>query len=325
MPICQRAAEGVGVLQVDLRGVERAVALVDDVGDALLLEHGGEDPLGHVPELVGPDAVLGPGGELDGDVLEAEDAVGRERELEAVGDLLGHLLLRAEDVGVVLGEVADAEQAVQRAAELVAVEQPGLGVADRQVPVRPLLALEELRVARAVHGLERHLRALGLREEHVLAVLAPVPRGPPELRVVELRGLDLLVAPRVPHLAAELHELVEHRGATRQPERGALGDLVEGEQPELRAEAAVVAGLGLLEALEVLRELRLGEERRPVDAREHRAARVPAPVGARDGLELEGLDALRRRRVRAPAEVRERAVRVERDGLDAAVRRPGRR
>ena len=49
------------------------------------------------------------------------------------------------------------------------------------------------------------------------------------------------------------------------------------------------------------------EERRAVDAREHRPARVAAPVGAGDGLQLERADAPRRRRVRAAAEVGEAA------------------
>ncbi len=77
----------------------------------------------------------------------------------------------------------------------------------------------------------------------------------------------------------------------------------------------MVARLGLLDPLEVLREFLLGEEGGAVDAREHRALGVPAPVGAGDGLQLERADGLRARRVRATAEVGERAVGVERDAL----------
>ena len=63
-------------------------------------------------------------------------------------------------------------------------------------------------------------------------------------------------------------------------------------------------------------ELVLGEERSAVDAREHRAVRIPAPVGAGDGLQLERLDALRAGAVRAAAEVGERAVGVQADGVE---------
>ena len=105
----------------------------------------------------------------------------------------------------------------------------------------------------------------------------------------------------------------------RQPERGARRDLGEREQPELRAEPAVVARLGLLEALEVLLEVLLLEERGAVDAREHRAVGVAAPVGAGDRLQLDRADPAGGRRVRAAAEVEERAVLVEADGVDALV------
>jgi hypothetical protein len=123
----------------------------------------------------------------------------------------------------------------------------------------------------------------------------------------------------VAHLPREPDELVEHRRAARKPERRALGDVREGEQAELRPQAPVVARLGLLEAREVLGQLVLGEERGPVDAGEHLARRVAAPVGARDGLQLERLDALGRRGVRPAAQVGERPVGVQGHGVGALV------
>jgi len=75
----------------------------------------------------------------------------------------------------------------------------------------------------------------------------------------------------------------------------------------------------LLEALEVVGEVLLGVEGRAVDAREHLAARVAAPVGARDAEQLERLDAVRGGGVRPAAEVGEGAVRVQGHGVDARV------
>src|SRR5438067_11089561 len=75
----------------------------------------------------------------------------------------------------------------------------------------------------------------------------------------------------------------------------------------------------LLEALEMLSQRLGGEERRAVDAREHRVVGVAPPVRARDRLELEGAHVARGGRVRAPAQVGERAVGVERDLRDALV------
>ena len=81
----------------------------------------------------------------------------------------------------------------------------------------------------------------------------------------------------------------------------------------------MVAGAGLLEPLEVRVEVGLGVERRPVDAREHLALRVAAPVRARHGEQLERLDPPGVRGVRAAAQVGEGPVRVQRDGVDALV------
>ena len=78
----------------------------------------------------------------------------------------------------------------------------------------------------------------------------------------------------------------------------------------------MVVGARLLEPLEVLLELLGGEERRPIHAREHLVARIAAPVRPGDRLELERLDPLRARRVRAAAQIGERTVGVERDGLE---------
>ena len=81
----------------------------------------------------------------------------------------------------------------------------------------------------------------------------------------------------------------------------------------------MVAGARLLEPLEVLGQLVLGRERGAVDAREHLAVRVAAPVGAGDARELERLRAAGAGRVRAAAEVVEVAVLVDADRRHALV------
>ena len=98
---------------------------------------------------------------------------------------------------------------------------------------------------------------------------------------------------------------------------GASGRRVN--RPSCGPEAAMVARARLLEELEVLLELLLGEERGPVDAGEHLAPLVAAPVGPRDRAQLEGLDPAGRGPVRAAAQVHEGAVPVQRHGFDPFV------
>jgi hypothetical protein len=313
------AADRVGHVQVDLRPVERAVARVEVVLEALVDERLLEPRLGTVPHLLGADALLRAGRELQ-PRLEAERVVDREAEVQAALDLLGDLLLGAEDVGVVLRDVADAQQTVQRAARLVAVNQPGLRVADRQVAVGVAPVVEQLHVGRAVHRLQAHRMALEVvREVHVVAVNVPVAGLLPEADVVEDRRLDLAVAAVGVLGAPEVLELVEHRLAGRLPERRARAEVAEHEQAEVASEPAVVTRPRLLEPLQVELEVLLGMECGPVDAGEHLAVGVPAPVSARDRQQLERLHALGRRRVRAAAEVGEAVVGVERDRRDALV------
>jgi hypothetical protein len=119
------AADRVGHVEVDLRPVEGSVAGVVLELEALVDERALEGRLRPVPHLVAADALLGARGQLE-PRLEAEDVVDREAEVEAALDLLRDLLLGAEDVGVVLGYVADPQEPVERAARLVAVNEPGL-------------------------------------------------------------------------------------------------------------------------------------------------------------------------------------------------------
>ena len=88
-----RAAEHVGHVQVDLRAVEGAVALVDRVRDPAPLERGAQRALGEVPLLVGAELVLGPRGELEAR-LDAEELVEVGREVERGEDLVLDLLRR---------------------------------------------------------------------------------------------------------------------------------------------------------------------------------------------------------------------------------------
>ena len=113
-------------MQVDLRAVERSLALGDLVRDLVQLERGPQRALGHVPLLVGAEPVVGPGRELRAR-RHAEELVEVARVVDDGGDLVLDLLLRAEDVRVVLRDVRDAEEAVERARQLVAVERRRLG------------------------------------------------------------------------------------------------------------------------------------------------------------------------------------------------------
>src|SRR6266536_3421229 len=246
-------AERVVHHDVDLRPVERAVALLDVVAARtdVLVHDRPEGALRLVPGLEVADVVVGPGAEPQL-VAEAEDRVIAVADVEDAAVLLADPLGRDEDVGVVLLHAAHAEQAVQGPGALVAVQDVAVRQPQRQLPVAA------------------HLDPLG--------------------------------------------EPVRHAG------RGG----VEVEQLQLAAEPAVVAALRLLPAPQEPLQVLGGLPRGPVDALEHGAALVPAPVGAGHAEQLERprVDVAGPADVRAAAQVHEVVVLVDgqRGGL---VRRQG--
>src|SRR5207248_7108728 len=138
---------------------------------------------------------------------------------------------------------------------LVAVHLAELCEAHRELPVAAQPVLEDLHVARAVHGLdgvEPLVRGLG--EIHALAERLHVARLPPELRVPELRGAHLLVPGGGLPLAHVPNERLEHGPAPRMPEHRARRLLLQVKQVEVLADAAMIALLRFLEPLQVLLE-----------------------------------------------------------------------
>ena len=85
-----------------------------------------------------------------------------------------------QDVGVVLSEAADTEHAVERAGELMAVDQAQLTVPQGQVPVGVGFQLVDQNTAGAVHGLDGKVLAVNDGGIHIILVVIPVAGGLPQ-------------------------------------------------------------------------------------------------------------------------------------------------
>ena len=108
-------------MQVDLRAVERALAWADDVVDLVPLQGGFERCLRTVPLLVGAEPLVRSRREL-GVRCEAEQVVEVPGVFDHPVDLFLDLLLHDEHMRVVLRDVPDPQEAVQRPAPLVSVQ-----------------------------------------------------------------------------------------------------------------------------------------------------------------------------------------------------------
>ncbi len=109
----------------------------------------------------------------------------------SVFDLVGS----AEDVRVVLGKAADAQQAVHHARALVAIDRAEFAQPHGQIAIRLQRIFIDQDVARAIHGLEAILGVVELHDvEKVLRVVALVARGEEQLAARHVRRADERVA-----------------------------------------------------------------------------------------------------------------------------------
>ena len=124
------AADGVGDVEVDLRAVERPVALVDGVALARRLQRPPQLGLGVVPRVDRRPGTPRAGSTASSGVLQPEVAVDPLDQAQQPLDLFANLRLHHEAVRVVLRELPDAGQAREHARRLVAVQRRLLVEAD---------------------------------------------------------------------------------------------------------------------------------------------------------------------------------------------------
>ena len=137
----------------------------------------------------------------------------------------------------------------------------------------------------------------------------------PEGAVEKLRSLHFLVAVVAVDAAHVLLDHLPEGPALRVPENHARGFFLEVEEVHVLAKLAVVAAGGLFEHVQISLQLILRRERGAVDTLQHLILRVAAPVSAGHLHQLMHLQHTGARHVRPAAQIREVALRVERDLL----------
>ena len=286
------APDGVRDLDVDLGAVKRAAALVDVVAPPLLGERLDERALRALPNLGTAHALLRLGAEVHLKVREAELAQDVLGQVQHAQDLVRDLIGQAEDVRVVLREPAHAEQPVHRAAPLVAVHGSHLRPADGQVSIGEVPILEHGDVERAIHGLELVDLVLNLHGlVHVLAIEIGVPARLPQVQFADVRRVQQVVPARQVDVLPEVLDHVAHQRTFGVPEHqpSAHFFLLDGKQVQILPEFAVVAARRFLLERVVRLHLLGRAPGRPVDALQHRARLVAAPVRSGDGFQVDGL------------------------------------
>src|SRR5580704_4468965 len=226
-----RAADRVDQLDVDFRAVECGFA-----GDALErnfhARHGfGESGGGAVLVFLFAGVIFGmrfvPVGKLDLELLEAKIFHHSEGEVDASFDFTFDLRRHAENVRVVLGETAHAQEAVEHTAAFVAIHGAEFGETHGQIAItaQPRLINED--VARAIHRLELVVGFFDFHwTKHVVFVKAGVAAGVPELAAHDVRRVDDVVSALEEFGAQPVFDDRADQAALRVPENQAGSGLI---------------------------------------------------------------------------------------------------
>src|SRR5215472_15000144 len=168
-------------------------------------------------------------------------------------------------------------------------------------------------MTRAIHGLELVIRFFHLdRPEHAVFIKPGVAAGLPKVEAHDVRRKNEVVAALEKLVAKPVFDNFSNEAALGMPEDETWsGLLLDAEEIQFDAEPAMIAALGFFEAVQIFVKLFLREKRNRVNALELRIAFLTLPVGACDVHQLERLNALGGRNVRAAAEVNEFASGVE--------------
>ena len=312
---CQSRAQGVLDLDVDLGAVEGAAAFIHLVSEADFLSSNLEGLRRLLPHGIVAHGLFRPRCDVGFEILEPEGPEHLHDELDDPDDLCFHLLRRQKMCASSCVKPRTRKQAVQHAGPLEPVHRAQFGVPQRQLAVGAELVLVDHDVERAVHRLDVILLPFHFHGRiHVLPVKTEMARRLPQGPAADMRRIHEIVAVLLMLVAPEVLDGLPDERAPRMPQDQAAAHFIgQGEQIQVLAEFPVVAPLDLFEPREVRIQRLLGRERDAVDPLEHLVLLAAAPVGARDGEELEGLDLRRRRHMRPAAEVREIPLLVDRD------------
>ena len=290
------ASERVLDLEVDLRTVECAVALVDLVVafTVLVVQNALKGCFGAVPHFNVSHEIIRACGQLTS-VCDAECCVDLVSDIHDISDLRLDLGLHDECMAVILTECLYAEETVQLAGFLLAMNDIELIVADRQFLVGVNCSLVCHHCVRAVHRLCcKYIRIVltdlfpchRRNNEHIVLIMCPVAGNEPELSVVDDRSGNLIISvARMDRSPVSDESLVDFP-AVRQPVRHARRCLIEHEEIQFRTQLLVVALHSLAYQIEVCFQLLLVRKCVEINSLQRIAAAVSSPVSTGSGFDL---------------------------------------
>ena len=289
------ASDGIGQGKLQFRAIEGPFALQNLVIVASGAAGITQRLFQKIPALIRSDALFRPGGQFDCPVMEAQIRIDLRQKGDETGGLTLDLVFGAENVPVILHKAAHPHDSVQCARRLVAVTGPEFCNAQGQVAIGFQALIVDLHMAGAVHRLERidglfaRMFLIHLDDEHMVLIFFPVARRLPELSVQHLRGIDLHITAGALPAAHVFAQLGVDGPAVGVPENLPRRFFLHVKELHLAPQATVVALLGFFEERQMRLQFFAVLESHAIDALQHRAIAVAAPISPGHAHQLEGI------------------------------------
>src|SRR5215472_1913948 len=290
-------ADRVDHFHVDLRPIKDRFARHMFVRNVHALERADQRALCALPFFDGASVIARPRriarGKLDHVIIEAKNTQRFPGEPDTILNFFFDLVGSAEDVRIILRKAAHAHESVQHAGALVTIDGAEFGQSHRQLTIAAQMRLENQDMARAVHGLELVIGLLNFNwAEHIFTIEVCVATGFPEIEAHDVRRIDEIVAVLSEFVAQPiLHDAADGTALGMPEDEAGAGLVLNAEEIEFRAEAAMIAALGLFKLVEIIFEFFLIDEAGTVNPLHLRILFVAFPVGTRYAHQFERLDA----------------------------------
>ena len=206
-------------------------------------------------------------------------------------------------MSIILSEVTNSEEAMQRTRKLVTMYQTKLTCTERQLTVAVLLRLIHQHAAWAVHRLNSIIFTINLGKVHILFIMSPVTRLLPESTVQNHWSLNLLITITAMHFAPVVNQLIADNHAIWMEEWEAWALFMNAEEIKLLANLAMVALSSLLQHVEISLQLILLLKGSTIDTLQHLILLTATPVSTCYTLQLNSFYLASRYNVRTSTQV----------------------
>ena len=266
-------------MEVDLRSIECAIALVYHIRQSQLFQSGTQAFGCHLPIFITSHAVFRTGGQLYV-VFEPKQGIYLVDQVYNALDLVLDLLRCHEDMCIILCETAYSHQTMKLTRFLMTMNDTKLTHTQRQITVGTWLRTVYQNAAWTVHWFNCVILFIDHSCIHVVFVMIPVSGSLPELAIQDDRSGNLYITSFFMDFSPVIKQGIFQYHALRQEERETRTCIVHHEQAKFFAQFTMVTFLCLFHHCDVCFQILFGCKCGRIDTGQHFVLLAASPVCA---------------------------------------------